>query len=133
MRLVARRVELSACPPRLEPYLRQSFITQGKEYDVHAVALFEGDLMVLVIDDLEYTSWRPVWLFDMCDSSIPVDWICNMFHDEPAMVLGPEFIAKGIDTYSQMVEHDAAQVQRFWERIDALRRAEEQKSGRGEQ
>jgi len=117
MRVVARPVDLNTCPVELRTYLGQSFITVGKEYVVHALTLFESHLFVQVVDDLEHPSWRPFWLFYLVDSSMPEDWICGVFHDEPQLVIGPEFVAKDHAAYSAMVELDIVQVNRFWARI----------------
>jgi hypothetical protein len=80
-----------------------------------------------VVDDLGYPNWEPAWLFDVVDSAIPGDWICSAFHDDPALVLGPDFIARSLEEYVAMVELDPQQVERFWNRIAGrpLKRDEE--------
>jgi hypothetical protein len=73
--------------------------------------------MMQVVDDLGYPGWKPAWLFDVIDSLIPRDWICSTFHDDPALVLGPDFIARDLEGYAAMVELDPEQVGRFWNRV----------------
>jgi hypothetical protein len=109
-------------PAEIEPYVRQVLITVGKEYQIHAVAVFEGIVIFQVIDDHWHPCWWPAWLLEVTDCSIPPGWICNVFHGQPAMVLGPEFIARDQQSYSGMVELDAEQVERFWSSLDATTR-----------
>src|SRR5688500_16950175 len=116
MRVRARQADHAAAPAPVRPYLGQTSITAGKEYEVHAVAVFEGLVHVQVVDDLGYPGWRPAWLFDFVDSAVPTDWICSMFHDKPALVLGPEFVAGSQERYAAMVELEPEQVKRFWKR-----------------
>jgi hypothetical protein len=63
-------------------------------------------------------------LFEIVNGVIPCDWKCNFFtQNEDAQictVFGPEFISQSEDAYQAMVELDAAQVDLFWKRIDAL-------------
>ena len=119
MRVIARKVDISKCPENLRTYLGQVFVTQGKNYDIYAVALFEAVLFGQLIDDLGNPSWWPFWLFDVTDPSIPREWICSVFHDEPVLVLGPEFVAGSQAKYSAMVEQEPAQVDLFWAYVNA--------------
>lgn len=123
MRVLARRVDLTKCPADIVPLVTpgQVFLTVGKDYEVFAIALFEGRLTFQVVDDLRYPAWLPAWLFEMADPALPPDWICNVFHDEPALLLGPDFVAKDQDAHASMVELEADQVDRFWKRVEALR------------
>ncbi len=73
--------------------------------------------MMQMVDDAGYPSWKPAWLFDVVDSTIPADWICSAFHDDPMLVLGPEFVARTQEGYVAMVELDREQVERFWNRV----------------
>lgn len=126
MRVIARQVDWSECPTEIAPYTTraQTFLTVGNEYEVHAVAIFKGSPRLQVVDDLGYPSWRASWLFDMVDTSLPRDWICNVLDDEPRLLLGPEFVARNEASYEAMVELEPDQVARFWERLDALRAVE---------
>jgi hypothetical protein len=127
MRVRARQVDPTTAPAALRPYLGQILVTAGKEYEVHAAVVFEGLVAMQVVDDLGYPNWEPAWLFDVVDSAIPGDWICSAFHDDPALVLGPDFIARSLDEYVAMVELDPQQVERFWNRVAGrpLKRDEE--------
>ena len=127
MRVAARKVNWSECPADIAPYTRESqtFLTVGREYEVHAVVVFKSSISLQVVDDLRYPAWEAAWLFNLLDKSVPDDWTCSVFEDEPILVLGPEFIAKDVVSYVAMVELEAQQVSRFWERIEARKREHE--------
>ena len=122
MRVQARPVDDAECPEDIKPWAKadQTFVTVGRHYDVHAIAVFAHVPLVLIVDDLGYPSWDPGWLFEVRDPTPPADWVCNLFHSELSLVCGPAFLAKDEDAYNRMVELDAGQVRRFWERVDAL-------------
>jgi len=124
MRVCARQTNHANAPAPVRPYLGQALVTVGTDYEVHAAAVFEGVVLVQVVDDLGYPGWKPAWLFDVVDSAIPADWICSTYHGEPALVLGLEFVAGSVGNYASMVELEAAQVDRFWKRVENLRRQE---------
>jgi hypothetical protein len=123
MLVVAKKVDYARCPPEVARFAppEQVRLTVGKMYEVHAVAVFNGIIMLQVIDDLRYPTWEPMWLFDLQDRTLPDDWICNLFHDEPSMVLGPEFVARDEESYGAMVELEAEQVDLFWKRVESRR------------
>ena len=127
MRVVARNVDWSQCPSAIAPFTKQSqtFLTVGKNYDVHAVAVFAGSPNLQIVNDLGYPSWEASWLFDVDDTSLPADWICNLLHDDPSMLLGPAFVAMSEEAYGTMVELHADQVDRFWKRLESLKRRPE--------
>lgn len=123
MRVCARSIDRVQVSAAVEPYTRQRFVTAGKEYDVHAIQVYEGITFVQFIDDIGYPAWQPSALFDVVDTSIPVDWHCNIFHrGECAEVLaaGPDFLVKDYTALTEMIQLDADQVDRFWRRGDAL-------------
>jgi hypothetical protein len=123
MHALAREVDQTRLPPGVANAAKpgQVFVTVGKRYEVCAVAVFAGRPKLQVVDDLGYPAWIPAWLFDVADPALPANWICNVFREEPALVMGPEFIAKDHDAYASMVEREADQVDRFWKRVEALR------------
>lgn len=95
----------------------QRFLTVGRQYEVHAIAVFEGVTRFQVVDDLGYPHWYPTWLFEVSDTTMPSDWICNVFRDEPALVIGPNFVAGDLAAYEAMVELDSEKVDLFWKRV----------------
>lgn len=127
MRAVARSVDYASCPPAVAMYANpeQVHLKPGSDYTVHALAVFGEITHFQVVDELGYPSWKPSWLFDLSDPTLPEDWVCGVFPDgDPQLILGPAFLARDHDAYSRMVEMDAEQVRRFWERLDRLREEE---------
>ena len=49
------------------------------------------------------------------------DWICNTFDDEPAMVIGPEFIAANVLSYNAMAELELEMRRKFRYRLESKR------------
>ena len=123
MRVQASVVDYSECPEQVKPYVKpdQVFVTIGKQYEIHGIALFGCVLMLNIVDDLGYPNWNPSWLFDVVELTLPHDWECNLFKGDLGMVLGPEFVARDEGAYSRMVELDAEQVERFWKRLDEVK------------
>lgn len=122
MRVSPTRNSFDGCPPELAALgfsaASQVEVSLGKEYDVHAMSLFRGVLFLQLVDDTDGIAWLPAWLFDVRDSSLPEDFICNLFGGEVGMVIGPEFVAADESSYSRMVELDPALVERFWGRLE---------------
>lgn len=122
MIVVARELKKEDCPATVRPFATpgQVAITKDQSYEVCAMALFEGVLLVQIVDDLRYPAWVPTWFFSVKDSSMPRDWICNVFRDEPMLVVGPTFMARDLESYGRMVELQPDAVGQFWKRLDAL-------------
>jgi hypothetical protein len=102
----------------------QTFVTAGREYDVHAISLFDGILHLQIVDDLRYPAWYPSLIFDVTDGLLPADWKCKLFSQSSGnglvMLLGPDFVIRDEESYASMVELDADQVDRFWKRIQKM-------------
>ena len=124
MRVRFRNPDMSQCPPKLEPYARDPNLTPGCEYEVQAIVVFDGVASMLVLDDLGYPGWKPVWLLETTEGTLPRDWMCNAFSDWPEVLIGPEFIAGSQEQYSAMVELEAPQVERLRRRIAACSKSE---------
>jgi len=127
MRVRTIRNSFVDCPPHIamsnSPHA-QALLTIGKEYDVHAMALFEGVLILQVIydqSDIEFPCWYPAWFFVTIDPTLDPDWICNTFDDEPAMVIGPEFIAANVLSYNAMAELELEMRRKFRYRLESKR------------
>ena len=124
MKVRFRNPDMSDCPSQVEPYARDPNLTPGKTYDAHAVSVYEGVTLMQVVDDLNYPGWKPAWLFECIDTSIPSDWICNVFADAPELLFGPKFIAESQEAHSAMVELEPGQVDQFHSRVRALARGQ---------
>ena len=124
MRVRARRTETIQIPPKIEPYTRQRFVTPGKEYEVHAIQVYEDGIPFFqFVNDLGCPAWQPYLLFDVIDTSLRTDWHCNAFPENRGtfLAIGPYFVVKDEAALSEMIELDADQVDRFWKRLDALK------------
>jgi hypothetical protein len=120
MQVRARNVDTDTAPAEIRLYLRQVYLTTGQVYAVCCIALFEGVVVLQVVDDLRMPSWLPAWFFEVVDRSMPADWICSLFVEDPTLVLGPEFVAQTQEAYAAMVELHPEQVDRFWKRFDLI-------------
>ncbi len=82
-----------------------------------------------IVDDLRYPAWYPVFLFEVIDDSLASDWLCRLYppnnRTELAIVIGPEFLVRDPDGFRAMLELEAAPVDQFWKRIDALSNKDE--------
>jgi len=88
-------------------------LTKGNAYTVYAFSVFNGVVFLCILDDLDNPAWLPSFLFETIDSSMPKDWNANLLKDEPALVVGPEFISKDQEAYEQMVELLPSKVEQF--------------------
>jgi hypothetical protein len=95
----------------------QTFISTGKEYEVYAIAVFQGRISLQIVDDLPMINWYPAWFFEVSDSSMPNDWICSLLTGDLQMVLGPDFVAADEASYNRMVELESESVAAFWRRL----------------
>jgi hypothetical protein len=96
---------------------RQIFLTPSREYECHAIAIFESKLLLQVVDDGELPSWHRAQGFTVRDGSMPSDWIVNLFDGEPKLVIGPAFVAESIETYAAMVQQEPPQIDLFLRRL----------------
>ena len=98
----------------------QTFLSTEKHYDVHAVSVYDGVVFVQVVDDNRTPVFDPRALFDVIDTRVPEDWICNVFSEGLVqLVLGPRFVAKDLASYDGMIDHRGPQVDEFWKRVDS--------------
>ena len=118
MRVRARVKDYATAPKAIRLYLGQTLITSGREYQVYAAAVFEGIVVVQVVDDSGGPGWKPAWLFEVVERTVPEKWICSIFRDEPSLILGPAFVAGTLDQYKAMVELDPEQVAAFWKHVE---------------
>lgn len=121
MRLLAIRQTFEGCPPailRVAGFPESvTHVTEGKTYEAFAVAVWEGVPFVQIINDLEFVTWLPLWLFKLEDNVIPEDWIINCFESNVSMVLGPSFLAESAAAYDAMVNEEVLATTKFWKRV----------------
>lgn len=120
MKVRAIRSSVDGCPNDVHPFLAASIpVTASREYEVHALTTFNGVTLLQIVDDLRYPSWQPAWLFEVIETTIAADWVCNLA-DDGNVIMGPSFVAQDEASYTSMVELDSDQVDRFWNRIEAI-------------
>lgn len=117
MRARARIFDATEAPAEVRPFLGQVFFTPGSEYEIYALSVVAGVAFFLVIDDLQHPAFRPAWLFDLSEPRVPQEWRCSIFRDESSLVVGPDFVADGIDSYDAMVDADADKLAQFWRHV----------------
>lgn len=98
----------------------QIFLTSGNEYVVHGIKVYQGRVSFQIVSDLSKPEFYPVVLFDVVDTLLPSDWICNTLKDGQLLIIGPEFYAKDVASFEAMVLHDTDAMHLFWERLDWL-------------
>ena len=127
MRAKVTRNKFEGCPAAVAAFgspQSDTNITLGKEYEVHALSVFQGVVCLQIVNDVNIISWLPAWFFAVCDASVPGDWICSLPGEILQMVLGPHFVATDESSYNRMVELDSESVAAFWQRVDAKAQAE---------
>jgi len=127
MRARATRNKFVGCPAEVAAFgspQSDTNITVGKEYEVHALSVFQGVVCLQIVGDVNIITWLPSWFFEISEARMPGDWVCCLPGGSLQMVLGPEFIAADEPSYNRMVELDSKSVAAFWQRVDAKAQAE---------
>ena len=122
MRAKAIRSKFEGCPAAIAAIgspESQTHLSLGKEYEVFALSVFQGVVFLQVVVDANHITWLPAWLFEVCDATLPNDWICSLPAGDLQMILGPDFVAADEASYNQMVELDSKLVAAFWRRLEA--------------
>ena len=117
MKAIAIELQAQDLPPALRPFVpqKQPFLTLGRQYVIYAVSIYQSAPFVLIIDDSDLPVFKSASLFQLVTRGIPRDWICNInLGSGVDLVLGPEFLARDLDSYNRMIDQDAAQISRFW-------------------
>lgn len=97
-----------------------TYISPSTLYTVHAIALFDGKILLQVVDDIGMPSLLDSALFHVLDPSLPHDWIANTRTVEPRLVIGPVFFAKDLESYQRVAELEPSAVQQFWTRVKSM-------------
>ena len=122
MRARAIHNKFEGCPPMIANFGSPTSFTGisiGKEYDVHALSVFQVIVFFQIVTDVRIISWLPTWFFELCELHMPSDWICNLLTGDLQMVIGSDFVATDEASYNLMVELDVDAVAKFWQRTAA--------------
>lgn len=87
-------------------------------YEVHAVAIWSGNVFYQIIGDSSVISWMPSTVFTVVDRTMPSDWLANSLDEEVPFIVGPGFIVKDKEAYTDMVELAPEQVAQFMKRLE---------------
>lgn len=116
----ARHDVESEIPPSLSSSMspRRLHLSPGEMYPIFAVSVYRGVAFFLIIDDLQTPTFLPAWLFESVAGRVSFDWICTACLGEGVeLVLGPDYIAQDLRSYSAMVDQERASVEEFWSRF----------------
>lgn len=122
MRARAIDVDWTHLPSDVAPFISESqtFVTVGKEYEVHAVSVYRHVVFLLIVDDLNATVFVPALIFEILCQDMPADWICGVITKSGVdVVVGPDFVARDLDAYCSMVDMESDSVDNLWRRIEA--------------
>lgn len=110
--------------PRLLVYGRgdQFTLSEGLDYEVHGIVVYDGLVASLIVDDDSYLEWVPNYLLEIIDPRIPDSWICSIFGQQvPSLVLGPPVVAASQEDYERLVDQDSQKIADFWKWLRARR------------
>ena len=121
MRVTMTRTSRKGAPPSVAPFIPVDVpFTVGQDYEVHAITVYQGVVAFLVVEDEgEFPVWVPAWMCKTVAGEMPGDWVANLV-DEGHLVIGPQFLARDLQSYVDMVELNPEQIARFWRRLDAI-------------
>ena len=123
MRVRFRNLPLETVSSNEASYVspQQTFLLPAKDYEVHAISVYNGIAFLQVVDEKETPVFLPRVLFDVIEAGVPRDWICNTFPTGSVqLVLGPRFVAETLEAYEGMIDQKEAQVYEFWKRLESI-------------
>lgn len=97
-------------------------LSLDRDYQVHAMSLFNDGLLVLIVDDTRQPDWYPVELFTIEDGRLPAHW---QFALRPVESAGAQAIwgyARLVDDPTHeisLAEHDNEAIAVFWQNTKA--------------
>lgn len=103
----------------LDGYTAESIfdVAIGKEYQVFAMSLWSGAILILLADENHLPSWFPIELFLIIDSRLPNNWA---FASTPASsylqgLWGYELIINDPSHYDGLLERNPEALRSFYE------------------
>ncbi len=122
MKAIARLKGVDEWPTevRAVEHPSQVFLEDGQVYEVHAVAVVDGMVLLQVIVADVFDKWYSSWFFETVDTTLPSDWICSVFPTAPQVLLGPAYVARDQEAFTRMVDKELTEEDLFWERVQRL-------------
>jgi len=91
-------------------------VSTGKEYPVFGMALWQGAIILLLVDDTDKPNWYSLELFAVSDPRLPSDWLFSntvaVEHDVEA-IWGYERLATDPQHYEGLIERHRNAVEAF--------------------
>lgn len=104
---------------RLGYTVRSAFaVSVGKEYDVFAMSLWCGAILLLLADEHHLPSWFPMELFSLSDPRLPADWsfLPSLANEGGLQALwGYGRLITDASHYDGLVERDPEALRHFYE------------------
>ncbi len=88
-------------------------LDKGAEYEVCAMAVWNGLIMYLVFDRTELPNWYPVELFSVSDHTLPPDWSADVYgpREQLQAIWGYREIVLDENHYDALIERDPAAIE----------------------
>ena len=97
---------------------KETAVSDGTLYRVHAISVYQNVLFVLIVDDDRQPCFVPCGLVETVDPSVDADWQCGVFCEHGiSLVLGPRFLSESVEAYTRMVDRDPLAWDSFWARF----------------
>ena len=90
-------------------------ISVGSEYLVHAMALWDYGIGLLVVDDNLRPNWKPIGLFEITDHSLPSNWKFRVVGDKgPVLALwGYRSLIENPEHHDGLIERKTSALEEF--------------------
>lgn len=99
-------------------------LSVGKDYEVYAMSLWCGVIMLLLADEHHLPNWFPMELFSLRDSRVPADWsFLQSLANEKGLqaIWGYERLITDASHYDDLIERGPTALRHFYEE-ECLRR-----------
>jgi hypothetical protein len=99
-------------------------VSVGKEYEVFAMSLWSGVMLLLLADEHHLPNWFPMELFSWSDASLPAGWsfVPSLANEHGLQALwGYQRLTTDASHYDGLVERDPEALRHFYEE-ERLRR-----------
>lgn len=93
-------------------------VKPGRDYVVHAMALFNYGLIVLLADETERPNWYPIELFEVLDDSLPADWhvaFTGGGEGDLQALWGYRALIEDPTHYEGLIEREPSAMRDFWD------------------
>jgi hypothetical protein len=92
-------------------------LSVGKEYEVFAMSLWCGVILLLLADEHHLPNWFPMELFSLSDSGVPADWsfLPSLANEKGLQALwGYKRLITDTSHYDDLIERDPTALRHFY-------------------